>query len=178
MKDLEERKLQSFFRMLFNGMITDFDKLYAIFNVFGVGYFRVPVNISNYFYIVKYGGIRNSNDINLYSVRKFKFHAKMNIISMNEPNVLNDQSELECKMSSCVLSNYEVHDDSFLIGVRRTPEGVMLTSFFLLEKLAYYGNTCYNSFKDWVKLDRKNSFEVMKCYFCITAFRNQNLAMF
>lgn len=160
LKAIQRQKIQLFFRMLFNGMIVaDFHPLYSIFNVKKLGFFKVLVNITNFFYIVK----------------KFKFHAKMNI-SLNEDNLFSDCSELECKMSSCVLENYKVHDDSFMVGCR-SDSGVIMTSFFLLGEMTYFGVTCYSSLKLWLRYDRNIKFEVLKCFFCFGAFRDQVLAM-
>lgn len=91
LKEFNRIQLPIFFRMLFNGTIVcDFQYRYCVFNVFDLGYFVLPVNISKYFYIVKYEGWKHMHDISLYSLKKFKFHAKMNIISLNEPDVLSD----------------------------------------------------------------------------------------
>ena len=74
-----KKKLQNFFQNIFTGFVVcDFEPLYTLFSVEGFGYFRLPVNATKYFYVLKHEGLKNMDDISLYSVRKFNFHVKSN----------------------------------------------------------------------------------------------------
>ena len=44
--------------------------------------------------------------------------------------------------------------------------------------MAYFGVTCYSSLKLWLRYDRNIKFEVLKCFFCYGAFKDQVMAMF
>ena len=174
-----KRKMQPFFAKIFEGyVICDFEPLYSFFMVEKFGYFQIPLNITKYFYVLKCDGLKNMKDISLYSVRKLKFHVKSNIVSLNEPTVIIDPDNVECKMSVCVHENYELHNDSFVVGVKISLHGVLLTSCFVLGKMNYFGVTCYSSFKLWIKTVKDYNMTLLKCYFCYTPFMNKIMAMF
>ena len=142
------------------------------------GYFQIPVIVSKCFYVLKYDGMRNMNDISLYSLRKFNFHVKSNIVPMNEYNVIVDPENCECKMSVCVDENYELHDDSFVVGIKISLHGVILTSCFVLGKMNYFGVTCYSSFKMWMKVVKDYNMLYLKCCFSYSPFLNKIMAMY
>lgn len=45
------------------------------------------------------------HDKRLYVLKKMKFHAKMNLVSVNEDDILSLESILECKMAVFVGEN-------------------------------------------------------------------------
>ena len=178
MKDVQTASLQIFFRKLFNGYIVcDFHPLYALYYIKGISYFKIPINIVKYFYIVKYDGYHNMDDVSLYVMKKHRFHVKMNIVSVNDVNIIHDATDLECKIYNTVLSGYKVREDSFVIGIKANLNGILLTSCFVLGKFNYFGVTCYTTFKHAVK-DEGLNFLMLKKFFNYTPFMNQILAMY
>ena len=179
LEHVERKRLPAFFRMPFNGMIVcDMDSLYAIFNVGNIGYFKIPIGVARYFYIVKYDGLKDWKNLSLYRMKKYAFSFRMNIVSVNERDILSESRGIECKMSTCVNENYKVHDDTFVVGCKMKPSGVMLTSNFVLGDISYFGITCYISFRKWIKENKKMNYKLLKRYFCYPAFRNQIMAMY
>ena len=178
MKDVKTTHLQPFFRKLFDGYIVcDFHPLYALFCLKGFPCFKIPVNIVKYFYVVKYEGYRDMNNISLYVMKKHRFHVKMNIVSVNEAHIIQDPMDLECKMYNVVMSGYKAHEDSFVIGIKANLNGVLLTSCFVLGNFNYFGVTCYTSLKLMVKHEGLN-FKMLKKFFNYTPFMNRVFAMF
>ena len=99
-------------------------------------------------------------------------------ISLNKACVIVSSDNIECKMSVCVNENYKLHDDSFVLGIKISIHGVLLTSCFVLGKMNFFGITCYSSFKLWIKTIRDYDMMLLKCYFCYTPFMNKIMAMF
>ena len=113
-------RLQKFYHVNFKGyVVCDFEPLYAYCYLKNFGYLRIPSNITRFFYILKYGGLKNLEDISLYVLKKKKnMRAKSNIVSLNEANVIVDPTSCEAKMNLVVDENYVVCEDSFIVGIR------------------------------------------------------------
>ena len=175
-----KKKLQLFYREQFKGyLVCDFEPLYAYFFVYDIGYCRIPVNIVKAFYIVKYGGLKNVNDTSLYVLRKnHLLIGKSNIISLNEANVLTTSDSFETKMNVVVDENYVVHDDSFIVGIKISTFGVVLTSQFFIGNVNFFGISCYASFKMWLKNMRLANIRFLKCCFSYYPFMKKIMAMY
>ena len=175
-----KKNLQLFYREKFKGyLVCDFEPLYAYFFVYDFGYFRIPVNIVKCFYIVKYGGLKNLHDMSLYVLKKDSLLiGKSNIVSLNEPNVLTTSDSIETKMNLVVDDNYVVHDDSFIVGIKISTFGVVLTSQFVMGNVNFFGISCYASFKMWLKNVRCGNMRFLKCCFSYYPFLRKIMAMY
>ena len=180
LEDLPEKKLQIFYRKMFKGyMVCDFEPLYACMFIYDLGYFRIPVNIVKFCYIVKYDGLKNLDDLSLYVLKKYKLSVgKSNIVSLNEDNVLTDRDPIEMRMNLVVDDKYYVHDDSFIVGIKISTFGVVLTSQFVMGNINFFGISCYASFKMWLKNVRHANMRFLKCCFSYYPFLRKIMAMF
>ena len=146
---LQRVKVKTFFKALFDGYIVcDMVPLYAIFNMPDGRYFRIPLPLVRYFYLVVCGK-------NEFRVKKYNFYHKMNVISMNESKIgKNEGGQILTKHARtfmCISENYKIHKDSFILGCKFDLKGIMLTSNFSLGQINFFGITCYPSFREWVK---------------------------
>ena len=172
--------LQTFYRENFKGhLVCDFEPLYAYLCVYDFGYFRVPLNIVKFFYILKYDGLKNIDDISLYVFKKnASLLGKSNIVSLNESNVITNSDSIEARMNLVVNDNYVVHDDSFIVGIKISTFGVVLTSQFCIGKINFFGVSCYASFKMWLNTIRSTNMRFLKCSFSYYPFFRKIMAMY
>ena len=171
--------LQKFYHANFKGyVVCDFEPLYAYCYLKNFGYLRIPSNITRFFYILKYGGLKNLEDRSLYILKKKNMRAKSNIVSLNESNVIVDPESCEVKMNLVVDENYVVHEDSFIVGIKICTMGVVLTLKFCMGKMNYFGITCYCSFKMWIQNVRYQNMRYLKCCFSYYPFLRKILAMY